>query len=86
LQPVVAHPDRVSVRKSEAKLATQRPVVFDDNVPFATDVLAGRLDPRPNLGFQSSASVVSDHVKIALKKHSGPTRGGVPPGRHPVAW
>jgi hypothetical protein len=39
-------------------------VIFDDDVPFAADVLGGRLDVGPNSGLEESTSLLIDHGNV----------------------
>src|SRR5262249_58521576 len=44
LEPVVAHPELVGVRERQAQLPANLPVVLDDAIQLAADVLGGRPD------------------------------------------
>ena len=50
LQAVMAHADRVGVGKGQAERAAHRAMVLAHGVPFAADVLAGRLHLRAEGG------------------------------------
>lgn len=67
---MVAHPDRVRVRKAKANFSANVSVVLDDDVSLTTDVLGRRLDVRPNARFKESASLLIDHAS----KFDGLTR------------
>lgn len=58
---MVAHPNRVGVRKTKAQLAADSTMVFDDDVSLAAHVLSRGLDVWPDARFKKPSSMLIDH-------------------------
>lgn len=61
---MVAHSDRVGIGKTDRQFTANRSMIFDDNIPFAPDILSRRLHVRPDAGFEQFASLLIDHAEI----------------------